>query len=238
MGQYTERLSAGVVSKRLTDEGVANRVWVPPRSDGECYIWVPPEAAERARRILEQPAVSEDELTALALQDSPPDDFESGAGRATPLFAQVSGSHTPLLIVLAVVGLLGAFLLYARKPPSHEIDRQHSPNGRADAVLIDVPKDAAGGHSYEVCLQRAGHPQPAGPNCGEVAYLGGVGGDGVSQAVTLIWKSSSELEIRYASATSVHIYQSVVVWGSGRRTGAPIFIRAVRNGDAVGQAPR
>jgi hypothetical protein len=69
-------MSALLNSRRLSDEGVPNRIWSPPRSPGESYIWVPAESADAAKRILEQPAVSETELTALALNDPAPDDFD------------------------------------------------------------------------------------------------------------------------------------------------------------------
>jgi hypothetical protein len=235
VGQYHDYVSAAVVSARLTDEGVPNRIWIPPQSAGESFIWVPPESADLAKRILAEPAVSEAELTALATKDPPPDDFETVGtepGQRTAL--EPPTSHAFLLIVLLVSALAGALFVHVRKIPSHEIARQRSPDGRADAVLIGVPQDAAGAHSYKVCLQRAGALQlPA--SCGEVAYLSGVSSDTVSQAVGLVWTAPSQLEIRYRSATSVHIYQHVVAWGSTRySTAPPIVIRVVHTGNAGG----
>jgi hypothetical protein len=225
VAQYSDYLSALVVSKRLTDEGVPNRVWTPPRT-GEAYIWVPPEFADTAKRILAEPAVSEAKLTALALEDSPRDDFETREPEGRPLFSDSPASNTLVVIAILVIGLLAALLLHAPEIASYEIARQRSPDGIADAVIIEIPRDAAGAHSYKVCLEGAGQVQVA-ARCREVAYLAGVHAEGVSYPVSLIWTASRQLEIRYANATSVHIYKPVVDWGSMRPA---ILIRAVRTG--------
>jgi hypothetical protein len=93
VGQYSDPMSALVVSKRLSDEGVPNRIWTPPRSAGESYIWVPPESADVAKRILAEPAVSEAELTALALKDPPPDDFETSETEQRRTFSEPPASY-------------------------------------------------------------------------------------------------------------------------------------------------
>jgi hypothetical protein len=78
VGEYGDRPSAQVASQRLSIEGIENSVvFDSPLSAGQgsCCIWVPPESAEDAKRILATPAVSEAELTALALKYPPPDDI-------------------------------------------------------------------------------------------------------------------------------------------------------------------
>jgi len=75
--QFTDVPSAQVVSNLLTGLGIPNHIHQPPAPQyrgGECYLWVPPERAGDARAAMEAPAVSDEELTRLALQSSPPDD--------------------------------------------------------------------------------------------------------------------------------------------------------------------
>jgi hypothetical protein len=80
IGEYSNSASARVAAGLLASNGVANRVWPNPQptvgadSPGDFYIWVAPEVAEEARRILAEPVVSEDELTRQALNEPPPDD--------------------------------------------------------------------------------------------------------------------------------------------------------------------
>jgi hypothetical protein len=232
VGHYSDPMSASVVSKLLSDEGVPNRIWTPPRSPGESYIWVPPESADTAKRILAEPAVSEAELTALALRDPPPDDFETSETEQRRAFSEPPASHALFfLIPFLGIALLAALALDHPKIQSHEIARQPSPDGRAEAVLIEIPRDAGGAHSYKVCLQRANGLPLALSDCGEIAYLAGVSTDSVSQPVTLVWTASSQLEIHYVKATSVHVYKSAVVLGSRRYPiDTPIFIRTVQGG--------
>lgn len=239
VGQSFDPMSAAVVSKRLSDEGVPNRIWSPPRSAGECYIWVPPESADAATRILAEPAVSESELTALALRDPPPGDFETPEADQRRAFSESPPSNAPLfLIALLGIGLLAVLLLFNPKIPSRESARQRSPDGRAVAVLIDVPRDAGGAHSYKVCLQLVNGLPLALSDCREVVYLVGVASHGVSQPVSLVWTTASQLEIRYVSATSVHVYRSAVVLGSRRfPINTPIHIRAVRSGSVFPRDP-
>jgi len=199
---------------------------------------VPPESAETAKRILEQPAVPETDLTALALQDPPPDDFDTPETEQSRSFSEApAGSKLLWLIGLLVIGLVAAFFVYRPKIPSHEAVTQRSPDDSAEAVLIEVPRDALGARSYKVCLRRANRLPLALANCPEVAYLAGVSTNRVPQPVTLTWTSPSELEIRYLSATSIHIYKTAVVLGSKRyATGSPIFIRLVHIEDQSGHA--
>jgi hypothetical protein len=81
IAEYADPPSAQVVSQRLTVEGIPNRVvfgfigsTYPSPGSSPCYIWVPPEIADKARQILCDPAISEAELAALALKFPPPDD--------------------------------------------------------------------------------------------------------------------------------------------------------------------
>ena len=69
VAEFADPPSAQVVSQRLTVEGIPNRVvfgfigsTYPSPGSSPCYIWVPPELADKARQILSEPAISEDEL--------------------------------------------------------------------------------------------------------------------------------------------------------------------------------
>ena len=246
VGQYFDPISASVVSKRLSDEGVPNRIWTPPRSPGESYIWVPSESADTAKRILAQPAVSEEELCALALKDPPPDDFELPNPRRDSVEAfnpiKNVSSRAPLLAAVLVISAIAVFPVYVPGTSGYEVMRQRSPDGTADAVLLEIRNQVAGAHSYRVCLHRPNGIAVTASNCREVAYVGGVSSNGVAQPVRLVWTAPSQLEIHYTGATSIHIYKPVFVWGSSRlgavpsRYGSsfPIFITAVQTGDAAG----
>jgi len=236
IGEYSDPLSAGIVAKRLTEEGIPNRLWVPPRSAGECFVWVARESLDLAKAILSQPAVSEEDLTALALKDPPPDDFatdESGSpararGAHNPI-ARTSGSSIGWLIVVALFVLLLALFVYLPRPPaSREVAREHSPNGRMDAVLMEVSREAAGTRSYKVCLQAWNNRQSQQGYCArELAYLGGVK-VATSQPVSLVWTAPSDLEIRYTSAAHVHLYQPVIASGSRYSARSAIVVRLVQ----------
>lgn len=240
VSQYTNYLAALVVSGRLSAEGVPNRIWSPPRSAGKCYISVPEDSVDAAKQILAEPPVSETELTALALKDPPPDDFEIPREKQANPFSEPPRPRTIWVVPLLITGLLGALLVYVPRIESHEITRQRSPDGRTDAVLMEVPRDAADAHSYRVCLQGAGGIQPTAATCREVAYLAGVSSDGGSQPIALVWKASSQLEIRYANASSVHIYKPVFMWGDRSlpdTSRLPILVRAVQAGSPAGKPP-
>jgi hypothetical protein len=174
------------------------------------------ESLDTANENPAEPPISDAELTALALKDPPPDDFrESETNQENPL-SERSGTPIVWLVAFLVIGLIGVRFLYAPKIQSYEIARQRSPDGIGDAILMEVPQDAAGSHSYRVCMQRPSGIKLAPINCREVAFLGGVSGDSGSQPVTLVWNTSSQLEIRYVNATSIHVYQPVFTWGSAR----------------------
>lgn len=75
--QYTDFLSASVAASLLSGLGIPNEIYSPRSPDfrsGECYLWVPPELAQDAKKALEQAPLSEKELTELALKYPPPDD--------------------------------------------------------------------------------------------------------------------------------------------------------------------
>ena len=102
---------------------------------------------------------------------------------------------------------------------------------------MEFSTGAAESHSYRVCMQRPSGIRFVPNNCREVAYVGGVPTESGSQPVTLFWTTSSQLEIRYLYASSVHVYQPVFSWGSARyATQAgnfrPILIKAVQVGYA------
>jgi hypothetical protein len=83
VGEYSDLESAEVISGRLTVEGVENRIVSPEPAAplygamGEWAVIVPPESVDAARRALAEAPVDDAELTALALKDPPPDDFDS-----------------------------------------------------------------------------------------------------------------------------------------------------------------
>jgi hypothetical protein len=134
------------------------------------------------------------------------------------------------------VALLVTALLLAPRIQSFRVGSALSPDGLYEAVLLEVPKDAAGAHSYKVCLQRPRDYPSTPANCREVAYLAGVPKTDAPESVSLIWTAPSHLEIDYLNAKSVHVYSAAIVWGSrsmGRlpiRSGVaiPISIRAVQ----------
>jgi hypothetical protein len=193
------------------------------------------EALNPADESSGAPPVSEAELTALALKDPPPDDFDGSETKPESPFS--APSRTGWLAALAA-GLLAALFVYLPKTQSGEIARQRSPDGTGDAILMQFSAGAAAdGRSYKVCMQRPSGIKFVPNNCREVAYLGGVSTESGSQPVTLIWTTSSQLEIRYVNASSVHVYQPVFTWGSMRyatRMGniRPIVIKAVQVGHA------
>jgi len=88
IGEYPNLESANVVAGRLTVEGLLNRVVSADPAGplfgavGEYAVVVPPESLQAARRVLAESAIPDEDLTALALKDPPPDDFESSATRA------------------------------------------------------------------------------------------------------------------------------------------------------------
>jgi hypothetical protein len=112
VGQYSDYLSAEVVSGRLSRDGVTNRIWRPPRSVGECYIWVPSESVDEAKRILAEPTISEADLTRLALKEPPPDDFDLARASRVDSSAEPAGTRmtSPAVTPPAPLGYRGPLL--------------------------------------------------------------------------------------------------------------------------------
>jgi hypothetical protein len=124
---------------------------------------------------------------------------------------------------------------------NEEIAALGSPDGAADAVLIDIPRDAHGAHSAKVCLRRSMTLANSQLSCNGVAYLSGVSASDRNLGIHLEWQSSTELAIRYQEATTVYLYYSTFIWpNSGRRffrggmSLTPIHVKLVRT-DVVGK---
>jgi hypothetical protein len=85
VGAYPDVESAQVVAGRLSVEGLQTRLIAREPGGplfgvlGEWSVLVPPDEVEDAERILAEPPLTDAELTALALEDPPPDDFEPPA---------------------------------------------------------------------------------------------------------------------------------------------------------------
>jgi hypothetical protein len=73
-------------------------------------------------------------------------------------------------VAIVVLGLLTSRVT----TQSAEIAAARSPDGAADAVLLDVPRDAHGAHSARVCLRRSATPAYGQSSCTGIAYLSGV----------------------------------------------------------------
>jgi hypothetical protein len=114
VGEYTNRYSASAISIRLTTEGVPHRVVSSglPDRDSTRWIEVPPEWADRAKEILVQPAVPEDELTEEALRFSRADDVNditSSKHSIDSLLLQDVRQRPKLSIVVTLWSLLLVF---------------------------------------------------------------------------------------------------------------------------------
>ena len=131
VGEYTNRYSASAISIRLTTEGVPHRVVSSglPDSDSTRWIEVPPEWVDRAREILVQPAVPEDELTEEALRSSRADDVNDitcSKPSIDSLLLKDVGQRPKLSIVVTLWSLLlvfGVLMLVTKGPlkaPSFE----------------------------------------------------------------------------------------------------------------------
>jgi hypothetical protein len=224
VGEYESDTAADTLAASLTIAGVPNEVvsgsvaFAGP-NPGRC-IWVPPEWVERAKAILDEPAVPEDELTAQALRYSPLDDEGAeqppGTVPPSPLLAGPSAGDRRPLLLLVLAGVAGIVLirmiLGATNVRSEEIAISHSPDGNTDAALLEIQNDAHGAHALRVCLR--GHSQQpiSSIGCTDVAYLSGVPHGSGQQGVELVWVNSSQLEIRYASAATATLYIPVFTW--------------------------
>lgn len=80
VGEYPNVSCAEVGSGLLTSMGVPHRIWprihsvVGSSSLAPFYIWVAPEDADEAKRILTEAPISDEELSDLALREPRPDD--------------------------------------------------------------------------------------------------------------------------------------------------------------------
>jgi hypothetical protein len=111
-------------------------------------------------------------------------------------------------VAIVVLGLLTSRLTIQ----SAEISAARSPDGVADAVLLDVPRDAHGAHSAKVCLRRAAIPAYGQSICTRIAYLSGVPAGDRDLGIQLEWQSSTELEIQYREATAAYLYYPNFFW--------------------------
>jgi hypothetical protein len=144
------------------------------------------------------------------------------------------------------VAIVGLGLLTNRVTvQSAEISAARSPDGAADAVLVDVPRDAHGVHSARVCLRRSATPAYGQSSCTRIAYLSGVPASDPELGIHLKWQSSTELEIRYREATAVYLYYPTFIWPNvGNRTFrryaqslTPIHARLVHTNFAGDEVP-
>src|SRR5271154_6524541 len=125
VGEYTNAYSASVISIRLTNEDVPHRVvssGLLGREISTRWIEVPPEWADRAKEILAQPAVPEDELTEEALSSSrveESNDITSSKISIDGLLPPDVGQRAKLSIVVTLWSLLlvfGVLMLLTRGP--------------------------------------------------------------------------------------------------------------------------
>ena len=76
VAQFSDPTSARVASGRLASEKIPSAVSRPAFSAELFYLRVPPESVEAAKEILDATAnFDEGELTRLAIQEPPPDDY-------------------------------------------------------------------------------------------------------------------------------------------------------------------
>lgn len=144
-----------------------------------------------------------------------------------------------------VLGIAGSRLLIDRVTvQSTEISSALSPDGVAYAVLLEIPRDAHGVHSAKVCLRQSTRPYGQ-STCTSIAYLSGVPASDRHLGIRLVWKSPTELEIRYREAAAVYLYYPIFAWpyiGRSRtshrylRSLTPIHVGLVRTSVAGDEA--
>lgn len=78
VGEYPNSSCAQIASALLTESSVPHRIWPntrpAPMASKPYLIYVAPELGDRAREVLADSSISEDELAALALASPPPED--------------------------------------------------------------------------------------------------------------------------------------------------------------------
>jgi hypothetical protein len=175
-------------------------------------------------------------------EDPPPDDAPEVT--QNPI-SEPRRSRVGWVIAFAVVGVAVGWYASSQRVTSFEVARQRSPDGMAVAVLMDV-RDGPSIRGYRVCMQRPSAIKITTANCREVAFLGGVTGVvDLHPSINLVWTSPSRLEIRYANASSVHIWRPVFAWGGARYSGnyrgsssSPvIYVQAVQMGLTTERPP-
>jgi hypothetical protein len=144
-------------------------------------------------------------------------------------------------VALVVVGTIVAIAIFVPSTSFQLAGRVTSPDGSTEATLIAMEAKEARG--YKVCFRRPSARPLNMKRCTEVAYVRVLAANGESEPVTLIWRSPSQLEIRYTPAVAVHVYTPVFAWGALRELGASagygnrlpeIFVRAVPIGESAG----
>jgi hypothetical protein len=143
------------------------------------------------------------------------------------------------IIMVVVIGIIAFGVVVAElSVKSTEISAARSPDGSGYALLLDVPRDAHRNHSARICLIRSA-TRPYNPTtCTSIAYLSAVPANVRHLGIRLVWRSSTELEIRYQEAGAAYLYYPTYTWSSTRvRTGrtylqslTPIHISLVRTG--------
>jgi hypothetical protein len=79
VGEYQNASSAQIASALLTTMKIPHKIWPTTRpvvgmsSSGNYYIWVAPGLVEEVKSILSESAIADEELTAQALAEPPPD---------------------------------------------------------------------------------------------------------------------------------------------------------------------
>lgn len=106
VGEFRDVVSARVVAAQLSSADIPNRVWRPPWSDRQIFIWVPPEWEKEAGRILSEPAAPEKELADQALAYPRPDDAGLAVAAESTTAELAGGSHGAVRAVGSVVALL------------------------------------------------------------------------------------------------------------------------------------
>ncbi len=111
VGEFRDELSVGVAAQQLSSANISTRVWRPPWSDGQTFIWVPPECEKEARRILAESAVPAKELADQALAYPRPDDADPTVATDSTTAAPPKASQSTAKAVGCVVALLFSILV-------------------------------------------------------------------------------------------------------------------------------
>ena len=136
------------------------------------------------------------------------------------------------LTAVGVIGLIVALVTSTPRVLSREFSRSPSPDGRTDAVLVVVATESGEIRGYRVCMERHAQRLLRPAYCNEVAWLAGVSRYSPQAPIRLVWVRPFDLEIRYRSASAVHVYKPVFAFGTGRPGVAgrnlPLLVTAVQ----------